>query len=142
VAHVLFSMIIYRRLPLLFSYPPLSPPPLNFVLAIKKSTLSSYFMTFHIWPLIFWFLSLILSNFIKFYFILFSISSLDPLSWFLISSSLVHILLIFIFDLDSFVNLIFFQSCPSIQSLMIFKVLNVLISNFNFYIFYQILIYF
>ena len=106
VSLVVFSMTIYRRSPLLFLILFSLPPLLNFVLVIKKSILSFYFMTFHIWPSMFSFLNLILSIFIKFYFIFNFI--IGSIIFNLISLSLVHILLIFIFYLDSFMNLIFF----------------------------------
>ena len=72
---------------------------LNLMINIKKINVSSYFMTFHIWYLMSWFLSFTRSPLIKILFF----------DFFIVSIILIFIFFNFgshSFDLDSYVNLI------------------------------------
>lgn len=104
--------------PLSFLFPFSVSYPLNSVLAMKKkSILSFYFRIFYILPLMFWFLSLILSLFITFQFVYNFIISILIFNFFKFCFHSLY----FIFDLN-FLWIFIFQFYPWIQSLMIFKI--------------------
>ena len=76
---------------------------LNFMIAIKNSGLSFYLMTFHVCPLIFWFLSLINRHFINKKII----SSLDLWKWFIMLWIFCHNSLDFYFCFGFFCHFVF-----------------------------------
>ena len=120
-ACVVFWMMVCHQQPLSFLLSSLSPPHWILCWPWKKSTSSFYFMTFHIWTSMFWFLSLIISHFIKFNFIFNFIIGFITLifNFFKFDSHSLYFYFLFGFfcEFD-----FYFQFCPSIQSFMMFNV--------------------
>jgi len=105
----------------LFFLSSLSPPHWILCWPWKKSTSSFYFMTFHIWPSMFWFLSLIITYFIKFNLVFNFIIGFITLifNFFRFGSHSLYFYFLFRF----FYKFDFsFQFYPSIQSFIIFNV--------------------